>query len=83
MKIEITYDEQIDSVYVLLSSNEVFESEEIHPDIIVDYDEDDNIVGVEILRLRDKNLSEIQLPRLGLSASHKKTFQKISELVAA
>jgi uncharacterized protein YuzE len=47
MKIE--FDPQADAAYLELTEAEVEESKEIQPGIIVDYDTDGQIVGIEIL----------------------------------
>ncbi len=52
MRYIIEYDKVADALYIRLTDAgdaKVAESEEIAPGIIVDFDERDNIVGVEIL----------------------------------
>ena len=45
----ITYDKQSDALYIKLSDNKITESEEKENGIVVDYDGENNIVGIEIL----------------------------------
>ena len=47
MKFE--FDPQADAVYLELTDAEVEESKEIQPGIIVDYDSEGRIVGIEVL----------------------------------
>jgi uncharacterized protein YuzE len=47
MKLE--FDAQADAVYLELTDVEVEESKEIQPGIIVDYDAEGRIVGIEVL----------------------------------
>ncbi len=47
MKFE--FDPQADAVYLELTDAEVEESREIQPGIIVDYDSEGRIVGIEVL----------------------------------
>lgn len=47
MKIE--FDPIADALYVELADGEVEESEEIKPGVIMDYDADGNVIGVEVL----------------------------------
>lgn len=47
MKFE--YDPTIDALYMRLSDSDIIESEQIKPGIILDYDEAENVVGIEML----------------------------------
>ncbi|MHB0913864.1 MAG: DUF2283 domain-containing protein [Armatimonadota bacterium] len=46
---KVIYDSEVDVLKILLSDVEVEESDEEKPGIILDYDRDGNIVGMEIL----------------------------------
>lgn len=46
---KITYDPEVDVLKILLSHTLVAESDEAKPGMILDYDQDGNIVGMEIL----------------------------------
>lgn len=46
---KVTYDPEVDIVRIVLSSTPVEESDEDKPGVILDYDADGNIVGLEIL----------------------------------
>ena len=46
---KITYDRDVDALYIEISTRNTVESEEIEKDIIFDYDENENIIGIEIL----------------------------------
>jgi uncharacterized protein YuzE len=50
----IKYDTQVDIVYIQFSEGKVAESDEDKPGIIIDYDGDGNIVGIEILEASKK-----------------------------
>ncbi len=45
----ITYDKQADALYIKLSDSAVVETEEKENDIVFDYDDQNNIVGIEVL----------------------------------
>ena len=45
----IKLDKESDALYFRLDENRIVESEEIRPGVILDYDEDDKVVGVEFL----------------------------------
>lgn len=49
MKLRI--DEEADALHLQLSDTPVVESEEVVPGVIVDYDESNQVVGIEVLHL--------------------------------
>ncbi|WP_295421902.1 DUF2283 domain-containing protein [Sulfurovum sp.] len=57
----IKYDKETDSLYVVLSVDKVIESEETSKDVIVDYNEKNEVVAIEILNVKDNNHT-IDLP---------------------
>ena len=46
---KITYDPEVDILRILFSNAPIEESDEGKPGVILDYDKDGNIVGLEIL----------------------------------
>ena len=49
MKLRV--DKEADALYLRLDDSEIIESEEVKPGVILDYDSEDNVVGVEILNV--------------------------------
>jgi uncharacterized protein YuzE len=47
--LKVTYDPEVDVLRILLSNAPIEESDEDKPGVILDYDKDGNIVGLEIL----------------------------------
>jgi uncharacterized protein YuzE len=47
-----------DALYFRLTETEIFESEEVQPGVILDFDEKGNIVGVEMLALSTRTEPE-------------------------
>ena len=45
----VRYDPEVDALYVRLSETPVIESEEVAPGIILDFNQEDRLVGIEIL----------------------------------
>lgn len=45
----IKLDKDSDALYFRLDEKQIVESEEIRPGVILDFDENDNVVGVEFL----------------------------------
>ena len=50
----VTYDHEVDVLRIIFSNNPVEESDEGKPGVILDYDKDGNIVGLEILEASKK-----------------------------
>lgn len=47
--VKVTYDPEVDVLRILLSDAPIEESDEDKPGVILDYDRDGNVVGLEIL----------------------------------
>lgn len=47
---KVTYDPEVDVLRILFSSAPIEESDEDKPGVILDYDKDGNIVGLEVLQ---------------------------------
>ena len=45
---KLTYDAQVDSLYLRLSDSPVFESQEVRPGVVTDLNEADEVVAIEI-----------------------------------
>ena len=48
------YDEKSDALYLRLDESKIIESEEVLPGIVLDLDANNQIVGVEILRVKER-----------------------------
>jgi uncharacterized protein YuzE len=46
---QITYDPEVDVLHILFSNAPIEERDEDNPGIIIDYDKDGKVVGMEIL----------------------------------
>lgn len=46
---KVTYDPDVDVLRILFSNTQIEESEETRPGVILDYDKEGNVVGMEIL----------------------------------
>ena len=62
MKLHV--DEQADALYFRLDDSPIIESEEVTPGIVLDYNERDEVVGIEVLHLSRRteplNLKHLQ-----------------------
>lgn len=52
MKIKI--DKDTDTLYFRLDENTIIESEEVQPGVILDYDANNQVVGVELLHVSER-----------------------------
>jgi uncharacterized protein YuzE len=51
---KLHFDEQADAIYLRLDDSKIIESEEISPGIVLDFSEHNQVVGVEILNVKDR-----------------------------
>ncbi|EFI33147.1 MULTISPECIES: DUF2283 domain-containing protein [Desulfonatronovibrionaceae] len=60
----IRVDKETDALYFRLDENKIVESEEVQPGVILDFDANNQVVGMEILNISKKtdkkNLSTMQ-----------------------
>ena len=47
-------DEQADTLYLRLDESEIIESEEVQPGVILDFNKQNQVVGIEILRVKSR-----------------------------
>ena len=57
---KITYDPEVDVLRIIFRDTHVEESDEEKPNIIIDYDRDGNLIGMEILHASRR----VENPRL-------------------
>jgi len=51
---KVTIDPVADALYMRLSDTHIHDSEEVKPGIILDYDDQNNLIGIEILRISER-----------------------------
>ena len=65
---KLTVDKEADALYLRLDDSNIVESEEVSPGVVLDYNESNEAVGVEMLRLSERssnlNLSVLQFETL-------------------
>ena len=57
MKLKV--DKENDALYLRLDESEIIESEEVQPGVILDFDKNNRVVGVEILALSTRVKSDM------------------------
>ncbi|MEK0434024.1 MAG: hypothetical protein RL369_73 [Pseudomonadota bacterium] len=65
MKIE--YDQQADAMYIRLRAGKVIESEEVRPGVVLDFDAQGQVLGIEMLDVsqRTDNPRELAMELIG------------------
>lgn len=66
MKLKV--DESADALYLRLDESKIAESEEVSPGIILDFNEKNQVVGIEILRI-SKRVPKLDLRNFKFEAS--------------
>ncbi len=51
---KLHFDQEADALYLRLDDSSIVESEEVHPGIVLDFNADNQVVGIEILRVMDR-----------------------------
>lgn len=52
MSVDLHYDPETDAAYLRFSTQAVIESEEVAPGVVMDYDAEGRMVGMEVLEAR-------------------------------
>jgi len=61
VELRVKYDRAADALYIKLRDGKIVESDEVAPGIIVDLDENNEIVGIEILDVTKRRLDILRL----------------------
>jgi len=48
------YDEQADALYLRLDDSKIIDSKEVQPGIVLDFNAEQQVVGIEVLRLKER-----------------------------
>ena len=51
---KVHFDEQADAIYFRLDESAIIESEEVKPGIVLDFNDKNEVVGIEILRVKER-----------------------------
>jgi uncharacterized protein YuzE len=49
---KMRYDEKEDALYLRLDDSEIIESEEVQPGIVLDFNSENQVVGIEVLDVK-------------------------------
>lgn len=81
MKIEL--DKETEAIYFRLKDSVIVESEEIAPGIIYDFDQDNAVVGIEVLNLSHKTPEKLQNIDFPFSQEDKVFLKNVFNLLVA
>ena len=65
---KLNVDREADALYLRLDQSSIVESEEVSPGVVLDYNESNEVVGVEILHLSQRS-SNLDLSTLQFESS--------------
>ncbi|MGH2558125.1 MAG: DUF2283 domain-containing protein [Thermomicrobiales bacterium] len=51
---KVHFDPEADALYLRLDDSPIIESEEVSPGVVLDFNEEQQVVGVEILRVQER-----------------------------
>jgi uncharacterized protein YuzE len=61
---KVRFDEKADALYMRLDDSKILESEEVQPGVVLDFNDRNQVVGIEIRGIRDRvplaNLRQMQ-----------------------
>ena len=61
---KLHFDEKADAIYLRLDDSKIIESEEVSPGIVLDFNEHNQVVGLEIFNVKNRvplaNLKQLQ-----------------------
>lgn len=69
-----SYDEDADALYIKLKEGEYLESEEAKEGVVLDYDSEGDLLGIEILNASSK-LTRDELTSVGLEINRRETVE--------
>lgn len=75
----LEYDGKADAVYIRLRNSKILESEEVSPGVVYDFDEQNQVVGIEILELKDRSVEQLRQLDFPFSAEDR---QQLSSLLS-
>ncbi len=52
---KISYDKEADAFYIKLTDKKIVENKEIADNIVIDFDKDNNVVGIEVIYFVSKH----------------------------
>lgn len=79
MKIE--YDRKADAAYLKLADSKIAESEEVSPGIVYDFDESEQVVGIEILKVKRKTPEQLKQVNFPFSAEDRAELREFFSLL--
>lgn len=74
---KLLLNQSTDAIYIRLKDSQILESEAIAPGIICDFDQDEQIVGLEILQFTQQTPEQLSLINSSFSEDDKQQLKEI------
>jgi uncharacterized protein YuzE len=52
---KVRYDSEVDALYITLADGNATDSDELKPGVIVDFDAEGNVIGLEVLHVKKRS----------------------------
>lgn len=79
---KIDFDKDTEAIYFRLNDSKIIESEEVAPGVVYDFDEQNTVVGIEILNLSNKTPEQIKKIDFPFSQEDRKLLKEVFSLFA-
>jgi uncharacterized protein YuzE len=66
----LTYDHTVDALYIALTDAPIVTTRRINADFMLDLDEHDQVVGIEVLRVRESGIDPLDVLTRYYTADH-------------
>jgi uncharacterized protein YuzE len=77
---KLTVDPEVDAFYLRLNEAKIVDSEQVASGVVLDYDAEDNVVGVEVLHLSKRGGPvEVEKPVFEILRSHQREATAVRE----
>lgn len=72
----IEFDKSANAAYIRLTNAKIADSEEMSPGIVYDYDDQDKVVGIEILGIKQRTPEEIKALNFPFKEEERRELQQ-------
>lgn len=73
----LSYDQSADAAYFRLRDSKIIDSETVAPGVICDYNENNQVVGIEILSVTKQNLESLKMINFPFTDKDKQQLREL------
>lgn len=66
----LTYDHTVDAMYIKLTDNLPISTRSINESVVIDLDENDQVVGIEVLNVRESGIDPLSVAMIYYTKDH-------------